>query len=107
VGPDAPAYRVGDFVFTYAGIDPASRDTGLWIVVEAWDPGVGGQWQSEVHALTPSGWVNSFSRSMMGPELQAQNALRAGVGLPPLPDPFSVLQGIPAQPESPGPDDPG
>ncbi|MCC7389100.1 MAG: hypothetical protein IT431_10065 [Phycisphaerales bacterium] len=107
VGPDAPAYRVGDFVFTYAGIDPASRDTGLWIVVEAWDPGVGGQWQSQVHALTPSGRVNSFSRSMMGPELQAQNALRAGAGLPPLPDPFSVRQGIPAQPESPGPDDPG
>lgn len=102
IGPGTPAYRVGDFVFTYPGIDPGTQEKALWIVVEAWDPTLGGLPQSVVYALTPSGAVLSFPRAQMGTQLRAQNALREGYGLPPLPDPFSVRQGPSREGDDPG-----
>lgn len=94
--PDVIAHRVGDFVFTYHGIDPANPPPRLWTVVEAWDrqvPGQPVQWQ--VSVLNMDGSAATIPRGMFAGQLQAQNQLRAGVGLPPLPDPFTVRSGIP------------
>lgn len=99
------AHRLGDFVFTYHGVDPVSPPRDLWVVIEAWDPAVGGQRQRLVFVLTTQGSVRPFPRNTIGPELQAQNALRASHGLAPLPDPFSVRQGRGA--DTPPPEDPG
>ena len=99
------AHRLGDFVFTYHGIDPAAPDAGLWLVVEAWDPTTGAGRQSDIFVLTVGGEVRSFPRDMVGPNLNTQNALRRSLGLAPLPDPFSVRAGRPAAadlPEDPG-----
>ena len=99
------AHRLGDFVLTYHGIDPAAPDAGLWLVVEAWDPTTGAGRQSDIFVLTVGGEVRSFPRDMVGPNLNTQNALRRSLGLAPLPDPFSVRAGRPAAadlPEDPG-----
>ncbi|VAX42108.1 hypothetical protein MNBD_PLANCTO03-101, partial [hydrothermal vent metagenome] len=106
--PETVAHRLGDFVFTYHGIDPADPPPDLWLVVEAWDPAATGQsqWgQTEVHVLTTQGVVESFDPAMIGVELHTQNVLRASHGLEPLPDPFSVRlfgqPAIPVLPEAP------
>jgi hypothetical protein len=105
------AHRVGDFVFTYHGIDPTAPDPDLWLVVEAWDPVVGGE-QFLIHSLTAGGEVQSFPTGALGVNLRRQNALRASLGLAPLPDPSSVLAGQPVAADPPPaapttPDDPG
>ena len=88
---DTIAYRVGDFVFTYPGVDPAAPAKGLWLVVEAWDPAIQMQKrQAFISVLLDDGAVHMFSRNTLSAELQSQNALRAAEGLPPLPDPYSV-----------------
>ncbi len=99
------AHLLGDFVFTYHGIDPVNPPDDLWLVIEAWDPTVPGQYQSDIHALTTQGTVVTFAKSLSAMELSRQNVLRASHGLAPLPEPFSVRPSKPAAatlPEDPG-----
>ncbi len=94
--PNAPAHRVGDFVFTYRGIDPEAEAPGLWLVVFYPDPAA--NWQpapaDTIAAGTLGNGVIEFSFSNLPAELADQNRLRADHGLPPLPDPGTV--GAPA-----------
>ena len=119
------AHRLGDFVFTYHGIDLANADPGLWLVVMSPDP--------DVNPAGSSGTVITFSGPGMtatsttssggmvvaglvdgtslpvplggfAQTLQMQNMLRAKYNLPPLPDPATVTHAKPAvagnQPQS-------
>jgi hypothetical protein len=95
---DLVAHRVGDFVFTYHGIDFNDADPGLWTVVHWMDSSTNaGQpsprrvWvgfaDGRVVPLTPFGFEGFLTQ---------QNALRAAEGLPPLPHPRDVAQDEPA-----------
>ncbi len=94
---DVVAHQLGDFVFTYHGIDPVNPPPGLWIVIEAWDQKAAVQQpQRFVAVLTTGGSSRLFPRRIFAAQLQAQNQLRVSLGLPVLPDPFTVRSGSPA-----------
>lgn len=86
------AHRLGDFVFTYHGIDLENADRDLWIFVTCADPNqnqvaaINGQYHvGTVGWLTETLAVDEFDEA-----LEAQNRLRAREGLPPLPHPWRV-----------------
>lgn len=105
---DVVAYRVGDFVFTYPGIDvnqAANQGVGnlLWLVIAWPDPNLN----------APPGpndmvWVGMADGSTyplmlrgLDYEIDNQNGIRAQHGLPPLPHPADVLHGAPASASDP------
>ena len=99
------AHRVGDFVFTYHGIDLNNADPGLWVIVVHPDPtiararqlaGPGVGRPTRMHVGRADGTMKSFPIQDMTIELAAQNQLRAAAGLGPLPPPETVTH------ESPG-----
>ncbi len=92
---DVVAHRVGDFVFTWHGIDAADAPPGLWLIVEhnLDDIGIGLDY---AYAMTTDGAIQPIFPQQMGAVLPTQNALRAAHGLPPLPDPTTVTQQEPA-----------
>ncbi len=100
------AHRVGQFVFTHHGIDPASQEQRLWVVVWAPSPvsvdvlgtprRAAGVFDGSMVAVTRAGMPEEISPQSMSFQLEFQNALRAKEGLPALPDPFTVLEGSPA-----------
>ena len=98
--PGTVAYRVGDFVFTYRGIDSLSKpDPSLWIVILSPDPAsvpVSPMFKDVGQVGQVSGAVSPLNVKNMSSMLQAQNALRAKYGLPPLPDPRTVTSTQPA-----------
>jgi hypothetical protein len=92
------AHRVGDFVFTFHGMDLADPRPSLWVVVMCPDPDVNpsapsagpivvGRADGTVLPLVPHGFATVLAR---------QNRLRAAEGLAPLPDPRRVRHGAPA-----------
>ncbi len=91
------AHRLGDFVFTYHGLDLNNADPGLWIVVGSPDPEV--NVPSGVSTPVTVGLAGGSGQALFGDfmrKLAAQNALRARFGLPPLPDPATVTHDRPA-----------
>lgn len=113
------AHRLGDYVFTYHGINANSADPGLWIfIAESPDPALPlrppsptntGPSSSTVaidngRAPPPSaffvgsvgGSVRTISKAAFGQALARQNAFRATFNLPPLPDPTTVTESKPA-----------
>ncbi|MCH8165819.1 MAG: hypothetical protein IH889_09440 [Planctomycetes bacterium] len=96
------AHRLGDFVFTYHGLDLTAADPGLWVVVHSPDP--------DVNSVQPpwvvfgvgraDGTVITMGLIQMVLSLQQQNAIRAASGLPPLPDPATVTHDAPAVAEA-------
>jgi len=100
---DTVAYRLGDVVFTYPGIDLGGADPGLWLAVNSLDPqanqmllqsGAMGQSRQFV-AATPDGTTIMFDSNQLTAQLQTQNQLRASFNMPPLPDPSTVLHDQP------------
>jgi len=101
IPPNVSAHRLGDFVFTYHGIDRRHADGRLWVVVFAPET-------SNVTAgygVLVAGCVDGTTTSVSGPRygqqlcslfLKKQNELRARYGLPPLPDPRTVTHTQPA-----------
>jgi len=86
LGPKVIAHRVGDFVFTYHGIEPATGDPNLWTTVQVEDPdAVIATTFDTVYVGTRGGNTISFRRSQLPQRVIEQNALRAEHGLPPLP----------------------
>lgn len=92
------AHRLGDFVFTYHGIDPRSANPGLWLVIWSPDPA-----QNPAAATSRAGVVVGCAggRALQLPgglkeAVAKQNRLRARYGLPPLPDPATVTHERPA-----------
>lgn len=95
---DVVAHRVGDYVFTYHGIDLNNPASGqLWIVIFSPDPGANTQttplWYSVGFA---DGTTLPIQASVFPMSLQMQNILRQQQGLPPLPDPATVTHESPA-----------
>lgn len=108
------AHRLGDYVFTYHGIDLDNTDPNLWVVVLAPDPdsqaltGTAAASSFRVFAGTRALYstysVSSVPRfathhyAFASPDaaLESQNAIRAQHGLPPLPDIWALKHGEPA-----------
>jgi hypothetical protein len=92
------AHRVGDFVFTYHGLDLDAAAGGLWVVVLAADPQAGGAARSRGPVVVglADGSVRAITRSRLAAALARQNELRATEGLPPLPDPTRLTHDAPA-----------
>jgi len=89
------AHRLGDFVFTYHGINFNKADRGLWIVVLA-PEGPQVPQPRQVHIALADGTTTQVRDSRFAQALVNQNALRAAQGLPPLPDPRKVTHSQPA-----------
>jgi hypothetical protein len=94
------AIRVGDFVFTYFGSTSLgySGDPNLWTVVMVPDPDVNGAPLAGTNVFISTGFnnVQQITHAQLAAELATQNAHRATLGLPPLPDPATVTHGQPA-----------
>ncbi len=95
--PGIVAHRVGDFVFTYHGVDMAGDDPGLWLAVMCADPDrAGSAPPGDVVAGSIDGAVIVYRTPEFAAALVAQNQLRAAAGLAPLPDPRTVTHRGPA-----------
>lgn len=97
------AHRLGDFVFTFHGMRPASADPGLWIVIVSPDPSANAtvpfdRWMVVGRA---DGTIERFSVDVFGAARNRQNALRAQYSLPPLPSPRTITHESPAVGPSP------
>jgi hypothetical protein len=97
---DVVAHRVGDFVFTYHGLDLLGGDPGLWIVLSSPDPDAGPH--PNAGGLTTVGLLDGsvvtyFDAVEFATALQDQNALRLDNGVQGLPDPSTVTHGTPAR----------
>jgi hypothetical protein len=90
------AHRLGDFVFTYHGAS-GSWDPQLWSVVMLADPDVNGPPKGTdlVVIGTADGGVTETTAGELPALLEEQNAYRATLELPPLPDPATVTHGWP------------
>ncbi len=110
------AHRLGDFVFTYHGIDLDNADPGLWLVVSSLGPSAATQ-PTTVMPPFSFGYVAGTPRATASTTiavgradfsireitvaafanaLKKQNALRARYSLSPLPDPSTVTHKKPA-----------
>ena len=91
------AHRLGDFVFTYHGIDLDNADPALWIVILSPDPAQTrfGNTSPFVTVGLADGTTRQFSGDFRS-RLAVQNELRAQCNLPPLPDPATVTHERPA-----------
>lgn len=92
------AHRLGDFVFTYHGIDLNKRELGLWLVVMSPDPDANPRSSPAptIWVGCADGSVQSFPARHLPGQLASQNKLRAEAGLAPLPDPRGVTHAKPA-----------
>jgi hypothetical protein len=92
------AHRLGDFVFTYHGVDPGAPDPVLWIVVMSPDPDQNGERfiSGSLLAGTGDGALHVIGESEFDAQLVRQNELRRVRGLPPLPPPWEVTHAGPA-----------
>jgi len=82
-------HRLGDYVFTYDGVNLANVDPHLWIVVEIPGPGANpaGPTNPFVYQCgLANGMVTNLLSTSFPTDLATQNVLRAQYGLPPLPD---------------------
>jgi len=100
---DVVAHRLGDFVFTYRGIDPGTADPRLWVVVFAPEPSADPADRSVTVLMAGllDGTTLPVRDGLSDPTIyallmQEQNQLRAQAGLPPLPDPQTVTHTQPA-----------
>ncbi|MBX3378068.1 MAG: YIP1 family protein [Phycisphaeraceae bacterium] len=104
---DVVAHRVGDFVFTYHGLTPASG-TGLWLFIAESPRGAPNQSPSNTtfgmvaqatdtfFVCQVDGTLNAVPRAIFGSLLEAQNNLRAMHGLDPIPDLSTITASSPA-----------
>lgn len=97
------AHRLGDFVFTYHGIDQENADDALWLVVHLPASGTdsAGQPISSIFVALLDGTVEEIPIAEVPVRLAEQNDLRAHCGLPPLPDLATVTEKSPAAAEDP------
>jgi hypothetical protein len=96
--PNVIAHRLGDYVFTYHGMDLLSMPEDLWVFIVSPDPD-----QNESRSINGELVVGRLDSNVepiaaedFDVRLAEQNDLRAAEGLPPLPDPATVTHGKPA-----------
>lgn len=96
------AYRLGDYVFTYHGMDLNNVSSDLWIAIESPDPDQnrGSAYPVSVMTSTTNQVVTYDDRRSFLNELARQNRLRANHNLPPLPDPRTITHTRPAVPQT-------
>ena len=96
--PDVIAHRLGDFVFTYHGIDPNAANGSLWLIIGSPDPD--GQPYSlpggEIWIGRADGVVIAVAIGIIDNALKQQNELRRAEGLPELPHPSEITHNKPA-----------
>jgi hypothetical protein len=94
------AHRVGDFVFTYHGAVLNECPADLWIVIQSHDPDALGADPVSQSTLLVAGKADGalefLVQAALASALKKQNELRAGLNLPPLPDPATVTHDQPA-----------
>ncbi len=92
------AYRLGDFVFTYPGIDQPHASSNLWTVIYIPDPDVNPSLMSNdiLYAGNNNLGLITIYYGDLELVLEEQNQLRADLGLPPLPDPTTITHDAPA-----------
>lgn len=95
---DVVAHRVGDFVFTYHGAVLDGGQPALWLVVMTPDPDTNQLpgLETPIVAGRADGTLLQILPDRFPLWLQWQNQLRAGQGLPSLPDPRTVTHRAPA-----------
>jgi hypothetical protein len=86
-----PACRVGDFVFTYAGIADPAPDPNLWLAIGWPDPTLNPKDPSDVVLVLPNGQSSVIDTAGFAAALDAQNDLRKANGLAALPHPRTVF----------------
>lgn len=88
VAADPSAIRVADMIFTSQGVTLASADPTLWLVVCYPEPGANGTPVAgdPVYVVLANGAVTSFPSETLPSQMVLQNAVRAKMGLGPLPD---------------------
>ncbi len=95
---DVVAYRFGDFVFCYPGVDPQGPPN-TWIVILASDPDRNES--SAVHGHFVVGRLDGATELIPVGEFETrlaeQNTLRAADGLSPLPPPGEITHAAPAR----------
>ena len=91
------AHRLGDFVFTYHGVDFENADPKLWVVVWSPDPDLNMplNLQDWVAVGLADGTAQAMTVSTLLSALSSQNAVRAAQGLPPLKSPLDVTHDKP------------
>lgn len=91
---EVTAYRLGDYVFTYYGIDLTSADSDLWIVVQAPQQRRALERLTETERTisvgTAGGLVKQFPVGSLNVQLERQNRMRAMYSLPPVPHPGEI-----------------
>lgn len=97
---DVVAHRLGDYVFTHHGINLATANGQLWLVVQSPAPTLNPPPQpaDTVTVGQVDGTILQFPRAQLPVQLARQNALRAQAGLAPLPDPATVRSPPPTAP---------
>jgi hypothetical protein len=95
------AYRVGDFVLTYPGVDYAGGDRGLWVAVLALEPTANADrlGDAPIVAVDLAGRAVVIAPADLALRLNEQNALREAAGLLPLPDPATITHAAPLRAE--------
>jgi hypothetical protein len=95
--PRTIAHRLGDFVFTYHGLDLTQADPELWVVIRQCDPEANpGTTMPFVFVGRADGTVLRFTADQFRARRAEQNELRASHDLAPLPDPATVTHTRPA-----------
>jgi hypothetical protein len=94
--PPDPAYRIGDRVFTHAGINLSNINEDdmsdqLWLVI-GWRRSLKATHAAETVSVLRADWeILEMSSHDFAGMLQSQNTLRAGLALPALPMPDTVV----------------
>ncbi len=92
----AAVHRLGDFVFTYDGIDVTNCDPGLWLLIGWPDPDANDGLPEDFVAGRADGTVQRWPLADLSAEMKRQNRLRQKHGLLPVPHPITVKHARPA-----------
>jgi hypothetical protein len=90
------AHRVGDYVFVFDALAHGADTPGLWVVIEAWDPGVNAAAGQAIRVLRADWTIRAIPAGLRAHALDEQNRLRATKGLPALGNPHALRAEEPA-----------
>lgn len=95
--PGVVAHRVGDYVFTYHGINLKSASNMLWLVIESPEPTQAGAGANRtIRVIGADRTITAYTARAFDTALADQNNWRRLSRLPPLPHPDTVTADRPA-----------
>lgn len=99
------AHRVGDYVFTYHGINLKSASNKLWLVIESPEPKqAGAKADRTIRVIGADRIITTYTALAFDGALEDQNTRRRLRSLPPLPHPDTVTPDRPAAAPQPARD---